>query len=64
MKAEEWVLKEYGVENVDKWIFTRVDMEQAFKAGYKEAEEDFTFTIVDDDATVKYLEQRKKKIIL
>lgn len=61
MEAEEWVLKEYEGENVDKWIFTRIDMEEAFKAGYKEAEKNLTFTIVNNGATEKYLEQGKKK---
>lgn len=36
MDAKEWVLKEYDGEDVDKWVFTRVDMEQAFKAGMSE----------------------------
>jgi hypothetical protein len=31
--AVKWIEKEYAGEDIDKWVFTRVDMEEAFKAG-------------------------------
>ncbi len=34
-KAQQWIKQEYQNEDLDKWVFTKIDMEEAFKAGQR-----------------------------